>query len=82
MKWEYHVKLKHLMTEKEDIESIRKSMKDIAEELRKNPCFNEFNVDDFYAIPQGNRVIKSSDYANKLIELMFDYADIHKIWIN
>jgi hypothetical protein len=82
MRWLYHVDIKDLMTEEEDYESIKKSMKAIAEVLEKEPCFKNFTyLPKFRKIPKGNDVLGPIDYANRLIDRMYDYADDNKIWI-
>lgn len=82
MNWKYRVKIKHLMTDKEDDESIQKSMNDIADVLEKQSCFVRFNlIDKFRCIPKGDEVVDSVSYANTLINRMYDYADENKIWI-
>ena len=79
--WKYRVKVKQFFTTNEDLSSIRKSMKSIANELKKNDCFNEFDYSSFYKIPKGDKVFKPSDYANRLLSRMYDYADEKRIWI-
>ena len=80
-RWDYRVKVKHFFTTNEDLTSIRKSMKLIANELKKNTCFNEFDYSAFYKIPKGNDIFRPVDYANQLLSRMYDYADEKRIWI-
>ena len=80
-RWNYKVRIKHLMTDKEDYKSIKKSMNDIADVLDKEICFFGFNRKEFRKIKKGDSVLSSLDYANKLIARMYDYADSHRIWI-
>lgn len=79
--WNSGVKIKHLFTEKEDLENVRASMAAIANVLDKSPCFRLFDTKNFSSIPEGDSVITPVDYANKLLALMYDYADEHRIWI-
>jgi hypothetical protein len=81
MVWKTKVKIKHLFTKKEDPKSVRKSMAEIADVLDKSPAFSQFSTKKFRAIPKGDSVITPLDYANKLLEQMYDYADQHRIWI-
>jgi len=81
MKWDYKILLKDLFTEKEDHESIQKSMTAIADRIKLAPCFATFNTTDFYVIPKGDNFFKPVEYANKLIERMYDFADGNRIWI-
>ncbi len=79
--WQHKVKIKHLFTEKEDLKSIQKSMKDIADELKKHKCFDYFNVSSFYKIPKGDSIFRPIDYANRMLGDMYNYADQNNIWI-
>jgi hypothetical protein len=79
--WKYRVKIKHLLTEKEDLQSIQESMNKIADVLDKEPCFKNFNFSRFRKIPEGDEVVGPVDYANRLIERMYNYADRWLIWI-
>lgn len=81
MKWESRVKITHLMTRNEDWESVKISMKEIADALKKEQCFSGFDFKRFYKIPKGDEIIKPSDYANKLIDMLYNYADENRIWI-
>ena len=80
-RWDHHVKLKHLMIENEDRSSVVRSMRHIADEIKKYSCFDLFPVHHFYRIRRADDVISSLDYANKLIDKMYDYADANRIWI-
>lgn len=81
MNWKYKVKIMHLMDDKEDIASVRKNMMEIADALKTYNCFDGFDKSKFYNIPDCDDVVRPIDYANKLIDRMYDYADTHKIWI-
>ncbi len=81
MRWDHKVKIKHLFTEKEDHKSVKESMKAIADVLKENPCFNEFDLSLFRKIPRGNSFFRSVDCANKLLERLYDFADLKRIWI-
>jgi hypothetical protein len=56
-------------------------MNKIADVLEKEPCFKDFNCSRFKKIPEGDDIIGPVDYANRLIERMYIYADRYKIWI-
>lgn len=80
--WQNKIKLKHLFTDEEDHNSIQRSMTAIADELDKAPFFQSFLArKKFRDIPKGDDVFGPQDYANKLIEQMYDYADDNRIWI-
>ena len=81
-RWNSRVKIRHLYTEQEDHESICQSMSDIADVLSRAPAFHAFRLKDFRSIPEGNHVIGAVDYANKLLDRMYDYADQNRIWIS
>ena len=81
--WQNRVKIKHLLSAKEDFESIQKSMQQIADELKKHTCFIGFiYIDNFYKIPKGDIIITPLGYANKLIDYLYDFANAIKIWID
>lgn len=82
MNWINKVKIKHLLTENEDHASVQKSMSAIGELLRKEPSFTTFRpLKNFFAIPQGDEVFGPVDYANKLIDELYNFADDKRIWI-
>lgn len=82
MNWRKTVKMKHLLTEKEDYESVQKSMTSIADVLDKDVCFQDFLLKKkFRKIPKGNDIINHLDYANKLLSMMYDFADENRIWL-
>jgi len=81
MGWLHRVKVKHLFTEKEDHKSIQESMNAIADVLNREPCFAGFETRKFRAIPHGDDVFGPVDYANRLLDQMYDYADACRIWI-
>jgi hypothetical protein len=80
-KWTSRVKVKHLLMEKEDHASIQASMTAIADVLAATPAFSGFSVKRFREIPEGDGVISPVDYANRLLDRMYDYADRNLIWI-
>ncbi len=80
-RWKHRIALRHLFTKKEDLKSVQESMKAIADEIKKAPFFRGFDVKKFYTIPAGDDVISPLDYANKLLERMWDFCDEHGIWI-
>lgn len=82
MNWIHKVKIKHFLTEEEDYESVQKSMAAIADVLYQTPCFVGFKQKyKFKEIPEGNEVLGPVDFANKLMERLYDYADANAIWI-
>ncbi len=78
MNWKHHAELRRLFTDKEDYESIKQSMAAIADKIKTYPFFNEFDVEEFYVIPEDD---DSLEYANDLLYDMWDFADSHAIWI-
>ncbi len=81
MTWNGKVEIKHLLTGNDDHESVQTSMGAIADALRESAQFIGFPTQDFYKIPQGDPVFGPVDYANKLLERMYNFADYHRIWI-
>ena len=81
MNWNNEIKIKHLLTEKEDLKSIQASMNNIADVIHSNSAFNSFNTSLFRNIPVGDEFFKPVDYANELMDRMYDFADENRIWI-
>lgn len=87
MAWYYKIKLKHLFTEKEDHASIQESMSAIAKEIRgqTDPGLRMLFVggwlDKFDNIPEGDEYFKPVDYANKLLDQLYNIADRERVWI-
>jgi len=79
--WKHKIAIRHLLTEKEDYKSVQESMNKIADVLQKEPCFMKFSIKKFREIPKGDDIMKPVDYANKLLDRMWDYADDNDIWI-
>ena len=79
--WRHRVKVTHLFTKNEDWESVQKSMNDVADVLKNEPCFVFFSIDRFRKIPKGDDFFSPVEYANKLINRMYDFADRYSIWI-
>lgn len=80
--WNHRIKIKHLLTEKEDWQSVQESMKSIADVLSSDPWFRTFiDLHRFRQIPQGDSVIGPVDYANRLLGYLYDFADEQRIWI-
>lgn len=81
MSWQHRVRLKHLFTREESHDAIQRSMTQIADALGSEPCFAGFDAAKFYKIPKGDDFFAPVDYANQLINKMYDYADLHRIWV-
>lgn len=80
--WTHRVQLKHLFCKEEDHESIQTTMNAIADIIGEHRCFDNFCVEDFREIPQGDQFFGPADYANKMLDAMYDYADENRIWID
>ena len=80
-KWNHHVAVRHLYTNREDWESVQASMTAVAEVLEREWFFSDFDVSKFKSIPHGDEVFGPSDYANRLLDDMYNYADDRHIWI-
>jgi hypothetical protein len=76
-----HLKIKHLLTKEDDYESIVKSMSAIADVLEKELHPKFYLVPKFRDIPKGDEVITALDYANKLLDMLYDYCDENRIWV-
>jgi len=80
--WIYPIWIKHLLTKEEDHSSVQKCMNAIADVLERESSFQGFHEQyQFRDIPQGDNFFGPVDYANKLLDRMYNYADQHRIWI-
>lgn len=80
--WRNKIKLKHLLTDEQDHQHVQASMLAIANELDKAPYFTQFRAKKkFRSIPQGDDTFGHVDYANRLLDALYDYADDNRIWI-
>jgi hypothetical protein len=81
MSWNHRVKIKHLLTEDETHEAVQTDMSAIADVLDGNSLFILFNTQKFRNIPKGDEVFGPVDYANRLLNELYDFADDMRIWI-
>jgi len=89
MSWNAEVKVKHLFVDSdtengpidESHETVQHHMNNVADVLRASGKFINFNIAAFRTIPQGDGFFTPVDYANKLLDRMYDYADQCRIWI-
>ena len=79
--WRVKVKLTHLFTDDEDHETVQKTMNQVADILESISAFRMFNAKKFREIPEGDDFFGPIDYANNLLNELYDYADQNKIWI-
>jgi hypothetical protein len=79
--WSHKVNVKQYFTEKEDHASIQASMESIANALKDDLWFSEFRFESFYSIPKGDDTFGPVDYANRLLNRLYDFADSNRIWI-
>jgi hypothetical protein len=80
-RWKARVRIKHLLTEDEDHETTQANMNAIADILEQSAPFSDFDCSQFREIPEGDSFFGPVDYANKLLDQMYDYADCRRIWI-
>ena len=84
-RWTSKVAIKHLLEhDDESHEAIQRSMIAIANALENAPAFAYFDrdwIEIMRNIPQGDGFFSPTDYANRLLDRMYDFADSHGIWI-
>lgn len=80
LKWNQTVRIRHLLLDHEEErtnESVTRSMNNIGRVLEKHSCFNGFwLINDFQ--DEFDADCEDADY---LLDSMYDYADLHRIWI-
>ena len=80
--WTSKIKVKHLLTQDEDLETVQANMSAVADVLSNDRDWNRFrHLHKFRQIPPGDDFFGPADYANKLLDYMYDYADDNGIWI-
>ena len=80
-RWDHRIKLKHLMTDDDSPAGVRRDMAAIADAIDQVAYFRGFDTRPFRNIPEGDDVFGPLDYANKLLDGMYNFADYHRIWI-
>ena len=83
MNWQHKIRLKHLLTKSEKWENLQESMNKIADVLDNEPRFIRFGTKCFRQVPKDDEleVLTPLDYCNKLINMLYDYADDNAIWV-
>ena len=86
MAWAHKIALKYLYTDKEDHETIQAVMNNIADAIDRDReehffMWLGFNTKPFRSIPEGDSFFGPVDYANVLLNRLYDYADQMRIWI-
>lgn len=82
--WNSRVKIKHLMTEDEGHAEVQRDMNAIADALATAAPFHSFDrgiLAKMRDIPAGDEFFAPVDYANRLLDYVYDYADRRRIWI-
>ena len=83
--WNSRVRFKHLLTKDETHEAVQASMNAIATVIEGNTAFLSLNsvlIEKMRNIPQGDDFFGPVDYANKLLDSVYDFADANRIWID
>jgi hypothetical protein len=84
MAWNSRVQIKHLLTEGEDLASVQRNMNAIADVIDSSSAFILFPqrlIERMRNIPAGDDVVPPVDYANRLLDKVYDFADDNRIWI-
>lgn len=81
--WQHRIKIRHLLVYgKEDHASIQESMNAIADAIAPDPWFRKFQkLSKFREVPVGDDVIPPADYANALLDKLYDFCDDNSIWV-
>ena len=81
MNWRGRVKIKHLLTDGTSHKEVQECMANIAKVIDSSPFFIGFRTHDMKNIPAGDIYFKPEDYANEILDTIYDFADLHSIWI-
>ena len=79
--WNQTIRIKHLFTTKEDYESVQNSMNKIADVIDNFNLVPRFDTKSFRSIPKGDGFFESVEYANRLLDKFYDFADFYRIWV-
>lgn len=79
--WKTSIKIRDLITESEDWETVKEEMEEMADRIEKSGLFPDLDLEPFRNIPEGDGVITPVKYANILMGMVYDYADEALIWI-
>lgn len=80
MNWLHKIKIKHLMTEQEDWKTIQDRMSAIADALENDDTWFsglENTIRSMRHIPESGAL----EYANDLLDEMYEYCDYYGIWV-
>ena len=84
--WYTKVRIRHLIEQDDDSpEALQASMSAIADALAASPAFATFDrnlLTRMKNLPEGDEVISREMYANRLLDMMYTYADTMRIWID
>lgn len=78
-KWQATIKLKDLLTENEDYESVQNAMNAIADKLEASSVFIE--DPDFFEEMRNIPEDDALDAANELMNEIYDICDERRIWV-
>ena len=85
-RWTSKVAIKHLLEHDDKThEATQRRMIDIANALENAPAFAYCDrdwIEKMRNIPRGDDLFSPTDYANRLLDRMYDFADGHGIWID
>jgi hypothetical protein len=74
-KWRDTMAITHLLTTDSTPGAVSRSMNAVADVLERTPCFQDFAELDAF------RHQEDCDQANWLLDILYDYCDLHRIWV-
>ena len=78
--WRKKISIKQLLTDSEEYDDVQRVMNEIADVLEKHYEFTEL-LPFMRAIPKGDKIVSSCDYANRIMNKIYDIANFERIWI-
>ena len=78
--WRKKIKIKHFCNGCEDHKGVQKVMSNIADVLTEHSEFSSI-VPMLRHIPKGDEFFSPADYANKILDRIYDIADCEGVWI-
>lgn len=79
--WNHKIRFRDLLTDDGSHKAIQSSMTAIADHLERDPYMTGFSFEHFRQIPQGDDVVGPVEYANTLLNRLYNYCDANHIWI-
>lgn len=81
--WNHTAEIKHIWKDKnatshEDVLAIGNQL---ADALAADVAFRYFDASMFRKIPSGDEYFRPVDYFDRMLDKLYDYCDVYRIWL-